>query len=100
MRRSGRVLALMIAMGTSANASDIVFLAGKVRLENGAAPGHSIEIQLSCRGTDHAVRQVMTNKEGSFFLKVERDEFNHVARALPTTAMDVQTMRLQAPVNR
>jgi hypothetical protein len=71
-------------------ANDIVYLGGRVRLADGAAPGRSVEIQLSCKGADHAIRQAMTNKKGNFYLKVERDEFNHVARALPTTAMDVQ----------
>jgi hypothetical protein len=91
MRRT-ECLALLIWLAALASpifANDIVFLAGRVHLEGGAAPGHSVEIQLSCQGADHAVRQVMTNKKGSYYLKVERDEFNHVARALPTTALDV-----------
>jgi len=71
-------------------ANDVVYLGGRVRLVDGAAPGRSVEIQLSCPGADHAVRQVMTNKKGKFFLKAERDEFNHVARALPTTALDAE----------
>ena len=70
-------------------ANDIVFLGGRVHLASGASPGHAVEIQLSCDGASHAVRQVMTNKKGNYYLKVERDEFNHVARALPTTALDV-----------
>jgi len=90
MQRTASLPAVLIAMGGSMFANDVVFLGGKVRLENGSPPGRSVEIQLSCRGADHPVRQVMTNKKGSFYLKVERDEFNHVARALPTTAMDVQ----------
>ena len=36
------------------------------------------------------MRQSVTNKKGEFNLKVERDEFNHVARALSTTGMDVR----------
>ncbi len=91
VRRTVQLSFLFLVMAASGPlwANDIVFLGGRVRLESGAAPGHSVEIQLSCPGADHAVRQVMTNKKGSFYLRVERDEFNHVARALPTTAMDV-----------
>ena len=70
-------------------ANDVVYLGGRVHLDSGAAPGHAVEIQLKCKGADHAVRQAMTNKKGNYYLKVERDEFNHVARALPTTALDV-----------
>ena len=72
-------------------ANDVVYLGGHVRMDNGHVPGRAVEIQLSCKGGDHPVRQVMTNKKGSFYLKVERDEFNHVARALPTTAVDVES---------
>ncbi|HLK69501.1 MAG TPA: hypothetical protein VKU19_38995 [Bryobacteraceae bacterium] len=43
---------------------------------------------MSCPGAA-PVRQTTTNKKGGYFLKVERDEFNHVARALPSTSMDV-----------
>ncbi|HTX34329.1 MAG TPA: hypothetical protein VME43_04880 [Bryobacteraceae bacterium] len=82
--------AIFVAAPGPLFANDIIFLGGRVRLAGGAVPGHSVEIQLACQGADHAVRQVMTNKKGSFYLKVERDEFNHVARALPTTTMDVQ----------
>jgi hypothetical protein len=77
------------ALVCPALANDVVYLNGQVRLQDGAAPGRSVEIQLSCKGADHPVRQTMTNKKGGFFLKVERDEFNHVARALPTAAMDL-----------
>lgn len=80
---------LLVLAGT-AFSNDVVFLGGRVHLEGGGAPNHSVEIQLRCKGADHAVRQVVTNKKGSYYLKVERDEFNHVARALPTTAMDVE----------
>ena len=83
-------LIVLLIAAAIAWANDVVYLSGRVRLEGGAQPGRSVEIQLSCKGADHAVRQVVTNKKGAFFLKVERDEFNHVARALPTTAMDVQ----------
>lgn len=88
--RPSLLLLSLIAAGSTMFANDVVFLSGRVHLQDGAAPGHAVEIQLSCKGADHAVRQTMTNKKGNFYLKVERDEFNHVARALPTTAMDVQ----------
>ena len=71
-------------------ANDVVFLNGRVIMEKGAAPGQSVEIQLSCKGADHPVRQAMTDKGGKFYLKVERDEFNHVARAVPTNSVDLQ----------
>jgi hypothetical protein len=92
MRRTENLSLLisMLAVAGPMLANDVVFLGGRVRLEGGADPGHSVEILLSCKGADHAIRQVVTNKKGSYYLKVERDEFNHVARALPTTAMDVQ----------
>jgi hypothetical protein len=90
MRRTARraVWALLMLVGPLP-ANDIVYLGGRVHLANGAVPGRAVEIQLSCKGADHAVRQAVTNKKGAYYLKVERDEFNHVARALPTTALDV-----------
>ena len=69
-------------------ANDIVFLHGQVSLEDGSAPGKSASILLRCKGSD-PIRQTNSGKTGSFYLKVERDEFNHVARALPTTTTDV-----------
>ena len=77
-----------IALVCPAFANDVIFLNGHVKLTDGAVPGRSVEIQLSCKGADRPVRQTMTNKKGAFYLKVERDEFNHVARSLPTAAMD------------
>jgi len=88
LRTAGQAMVLMAAVAPLF-ASDIIFLRGRVHLASGAVPGHAVEIQLSCAGADHPVRQVMTNKKGDYYLKVERDEFNHVARALPTTALDV-----------
>ena len=87
MLRNVSLLFLIAAVPLLAN--DVIYLNGHVRLADGSAPGHSVEIQLSCAGADHAIRQTMSDKKGAFNLKVERDEFNHVARALPATAMDV-----------
>ncbi len=90
MGRLSLWIALLVTAGTGL-ANDVVFLNGLVRLDKGAAPGRSVEIQLSCKGADHPVRQTMTGKNGKFYLKVERDEFSHVARALPTTSVDVSS---------
>jgi len=87
--RTTILLLLLAAAGLPLAANDVVYLGGRVRMEGGGDPGRAVEIQLSCAGADHAVRQAVTNKKGSYYLKVERDEFNHVARALPTTALDV-----------
>ena len=70
------------------SANDIVFLQGQVRMQDGSAPGKSVEIELSCKGAE-PVRQTNAGKNGKYYLKVERDDFNHVARALPSTATDV-----------
>lgn len=77
---------VLFAMPLAAN--DIIFLQGQVRMQDGSAPGKSVEIELSCKGSD-PVRQTNAGKNGKYFLKVERDDFNHVARALPATATDV-----------
>jgi hypothetical protein len=79
---------LFVILATlSAKANDIVYLHGKVQMADGAAPGRSVEIQLSCKGSD-PVRLTNSGKNGSYYIKVERDEFNHVARSLPATAAD------------
>jgi hypothetical protein len=78
--------AMLLAYPVAAN--DVVFLHGQVRMEDGSPPGKSVSIVLRCRGAD-PVRQTNAGKNGSFYLKVERDEFNHVARALPATTTDV-----------
>jgi|SRR6185437_13130570 len=85
------ILGAMFCGGLLAN--DVVFLNGKVTVAGGAAPGKSVEIQLSCPGAD-PVRGANSNKKGNYYLKVERDEFNHVARALPATATDVNSGEL------
>lgn len=88
----GRAIALafwMFAGVGFVSANDVVFLTGKVKLSDGSAPNHSVEIKLDCKGADHAVRQTVTDKKGLYHLKVERDEFDHVARALPATSTDV-----------
>jgi hypothetical protein len=69
-------------------ANDVVYLQGQVRMQDGAAPGRSVTIVLNCPGADPA-RQTTAGKNGKFYLKVERDDFNHVARALPATATEV-----------
>ena len=86
-----RKLAMLVLAAAPLAANDVTYLNGQVHLEGGAPAGKSVEIQLACAGSDHAVRQTMTNKKGAFFLKVERDEFNHVARALPPTSVDVSS---------
>ena len=67
-------------------AVDTVFLRGVVKLPDGAAPGKGVDIMLVCGGAD-PVRMLSTGKSGVFNLKAERDDFNHIARALPTTGM-------------
>lgn len=83
-----RLLLAVLSCTALLSANDIVFLHGQVSLEDGSAPGKSVSILLRCIGAD-PVRQTNSGKNGSFYLKVERDEFNHVARALPTTTTDV-----------
>ena len=69
-------------------AGDVIFLHGQVGMADGTQPGKSVEIKLSCGGAE-PVRQTVTDKKGAYNLRVERDEFNHVLRALPATATDV-----------
>src|SRR5580658_5718299 len=79
----------MIAAGVAVLpllAVDTVYLRGQVTLADGSEPGHSVDIQMSCKGAD-PVRMVNADKKGVFNLKAERDDFNHIARALPTSAM-------------
>lgn len=83
-----RTLLALVVVSFPLLANDVVFLHGQVSLENGSAPGKSVSIMLRCNGAE-PVRQTNAGKNGSFFLKVERDEFNHIARALPTTTTDV-----------
>ena len=68
-------------------ANDIVYLHGKVQLADGSRPGKSAIIQLSCKGAD-PIRLTNAGKNGSYYIRVERDDFNHVARSLPATATD------------
>jgi len=79
---------MLLALAAPLIANDVVYLQGKVTLEDGSAPGKSSVIALKCPGAD-PVRQTNAGKNGKFYLKVERDDFNHVARALPATATDV-----------
>ncbi len=80
------VLAVAVLVALPAFAVDTVYLRGQVKLADGAAPGKSVDIELVCRGAD-PVRMLSTGKNGVFNLKAERDDFNHIARALPTTGM-------------
>lgn len=57
-------------------------------MQDGSKPGKSTIIQLSCKGSD-PVRLTNAGKNGSYYIKVERDDFNHVARSLPATSMEV-----------
>jgi hypothetical protein len=68
------------------SAVDTVYLRGQVKMADGSAPGHSVDILMSCKGSD-PVRMLITDKKGVYNLKAERDDFNHIARALPTSAM-------------
>src|SRR5579883_1650202 len=79
---------LLLVLAVPLAANDLIYLHGKVQKEDGSAPGKSAVIQLSCRGAD-PVRLSNSGKNGSFYIKVERDDFNHVARSLPATTTDV-----------
>ena len=80
--------ALLLAAALPLAANDVVYLQGQVQMADGAQPGKSVEIKLACTGAD-PVRQTVTDRKGAYNLRVERDDFNHVARALPATATDV-----------
>jgi hypothetical protein len=69
-------------------AVDTVYLRGQVKRPDGSAPGKGVDIMLVCGGAD-PVRMLSTGKNGVFNLKAERDDFNHIARALPTTGMSL-----------
>lgn len=83
-----RLLMAAILWAAPLAANDVVFLHGQVSLEDGSAPGKSVSILLRCKDAD-PIHQTNSSKSGSFYLKVERDEFDHVARALPTTTTSV-----------
>jgi hypothetical protein len=83
-----RLLPVLLSVTSSLLANDIVYLHGKVQMADGSAPGRSTIIQLACKGVD-PLRLSNSGKNGSYYIKVERDEFNHVARSLPATATDV-----------
>jgi hypothetical protein len=88
MRTRIRIAPALMALVLPLAANDVIFLHGQVEMADGSAPGKSVEIQLACGGAE-PVRQTTTNKKGAYNLRVERDEFNHIARALPATTMDV-----------
>jgi hypothetical protein len=80
--------AALVAAALPLAANDVIFLHGQVEMADGSAPGKTVEIQLSCGGAEPS-RQTVTNKKGAYNLRVERDDFNHIARALPTTTTDI-----------
>ena len=82
------IAACMLGVGACLLANDIVYLRGHVQMQDGSAPGKSVVIQLSCKGAD-PVRLTTAGKKGDFNLKVERDDFNHIARSLPANATDM-----------
>ena len=90
------VAAALLAAALPLDANDVIFLHGQVEMADGSRPGKSVEIKLSCGGTE-PVRQTVTDKKGAYNLRVERDEFNHVARPLPSTTMDMSDRRLSGP---
>jgi hypothetical protein len=65
-------------------ANDVIFLEGRIQLPDGGAVNRAADIRLTCKGAEPS-RQTTTGKNGKFFLKVERDEFNHIARLMSTT---------------
>jgi hypothetical protein len=81
-----KIFLLALLAASPLLAVDTVFLRGLVKLPDGAAPGKGVDIMLVCGGAD-LVRMLSTGKNGVFNLKAERDDFNHIARALPTTGM-------------
>jgi len=81
-------LLLALVSGSYLLANDIVFLRGRLVLADGSAPGKSAIVEVDCRGAD-PVKQTVAGKDGKFNWRVERDEFNHIARALPTTTVDM-----------
>ena len=91
-----RIAMAILAAGLPLAANDVIFLHGQVEMAGGAQPGKSVEIQLSCGGAEPS-RQTVTDKKGTFNLRVERDDFNHVARALPTTTMGMGDSGLPGP---
>jgi hypothetical protein len=88
MRPHLRIFWLLALSALPVAANDVVYLRGEVRMQDGSPPGHSVVIVLECPGAD-PVRETNAGRNGKFNLKVERDDFNHVARALPTTTLDV-----------
>ena len=83
-----KTILLLSLLAVPMAANDIVYLHGKVQKEDGSVPGKSGVIQLACKGVD-PVRLSNSGKNGSFYIRVERDDFNHVARSLPATTTDV-----------
>ena len=83
-------LTAIFTFGLSLSANDIVFLRGRIVMADGSAPGRSAIVEVVCRGAD-PVKQTVAGKDGKFNWRVERDEFNHIARALPSTTVDMES---------
>ena len=83
-----RAISAVLILCTPLLANDIVYLHGRIVLAGGAAPGKSAIVEVHCRGVD-PVKQTVAGKDGKFNWKVERDDFNHIARALPAATTDV-----------
>jgi hypothetical protein len=83
-----RLAGVAISLSAALFANDVVYLHGRVTLTNGGPPGRASVIQVQCRGAE-AVKQTVAGKDGKFNWKVERDDFDHIARSLPATATDI-----------
>jgi len=89
MRRIA-IFTAFLAFGCLLLGNDIVFLRGHIVMADGSAPGRSAIVEVACRGAD-PVKQTVAGKDGKFNWRVERDEFNHIARALPSTTIDMDS---------
>lgn len=83
-----KAIAAGFLLCVSLSANDIVYLHGRIVLPDGTAPGRSAIVETQCRGVD-PVKQTVAGKDGRFNWKVERDDFNHIARSLPATTTDL-----------
>ena len=87
MRFRGCGLAVAVALSAVRLwANDEVALQGQVKTADGSPLNKEAEIILVCGSVQS--RQTMANKSGKYFLKVERDEFNHIVRLLSTNTTE------------
>ena len=94
-REAGRIVVVALLCGAGQLfANDQVFLQGQVKMADGSAPNKEAEIRLTCKSQNS--RQTMANKSGKYFLKVERDDFNHVVRFVSTSTTDFSDGTLAA----